>query len=70
MDKSTQKFIDLNDEAAKLSFLTAPGWAYLYNVSSTNLYTRWESHYDFYFKASKSIPKTSMEGFVFFDFPS
>lgn len=69
MVKSTLKFMDLNAEAAALSFLAAPGWAYLYNVSATNLYTRWESSYDFVFKASKSIPKTSMQGFVFFDFP-
>ena len=66
----TLKYLDLNAESGTLSFLAAPGWAYLYNVTATNLYTRWDANYDLIFKASKSIPKTSMSGYVFFDFPS
>lgn len=61
--QSTAQFLDFNSEVGTLSVLAAPGWATLYNVSSTNLYSRLTSAYTFDFYALRKIPKTSSYGF-------
>ena len=59
---STAQFLDYNSQAGVLSVLAAPGWATLYNVTSTNVYARLTSSYSFDFNALNLIPKTSSYG--------
>lgn len=56
------QFLDYNSQAGTLTVLSAPGWATLYNVTSTNYHARIKGSYTFHFKTYKTIPKTSSYG--------
>lgn len=68
--KNTQYYIDCNDAAGALFMDSAPGWSTLYNVSSTNLYTRVTTDYSFNFTATALIPPTNQQGSIITEFPS
>ena len=70
MRQYTNHFIDFNSQAATPEITTAPGWSYLYNITSTNLYSRIKANYTFNFSLTNSLPKVSSNGFVFVDLPS
>ena len=59
-----------NSEAGQLQTLSAPGWSALSNVIAGNLNCRKTSSYQFFFKLTKKLPKTSSKGSLFLDFPS
>jgi hypothetical protein len=68
--KYTNHFIDFNSLAATPEITSAPGWSYLYNITSSNLYARIKANYTFNFSLTNSLPKASSNGFVFVDLPS
>ena len=70
MRQYTNHFIDFNSQAATPEITTAPGWSYLFNITSTNLYSRIKANYTFNFSLTNSLPKVSSNGFVFVDLPS
>ena len=61
---TTAKFIDYESQAGVVITQSAPGWATLYNVTTTNVYARTTSTYTFDFKAFTKIPKTSSLGSI------
>lgn len=59
---TTAAFQDYNSQAGVVSVLSAPGWATLYNLTTSNTYARITSTYSFDFNAVTKVPKTSSLG--------
>ena len=60
--KNTITFKDSNSAVTSLETTTAPGWATLVSITSTNLYARKKADYEFTLRTYAKIPDSNSLG--------
>ena len=63
-------FEDYTSEAGIVQPVAAAGWTDFQSLTATNYYSRYQSDYLFTFRSYSTIPSTTSNGFIIFEFPT
>jgi len=68
--RSTDNFyVDYLEQAALVETVSSPSWLTLHNITTSNVFSRVPASYSLNITVDSAVPKTSLQGKIYFDLP-